>query len=100
MLFLVVSHPRPERPSTVASTRQAYWTWLAPLQAGGEVRHAYPRVGRGVAAVFDVASNERLHTLLTEWSEMIPAEFDVFPLVDAEVARQALRVQEGGPLST
>ena len=90
MLFLVISHPRPERPSAVANSRQAYWRWIEPKLASGEARSAYPRVGRGVAATFDVPSNERLHTLLTEWAEIIPATFDVYPLVDTEAAKQAL----------
>ena len=31
-----------------------------------------------------------LHRLLTEWSEMIPAEFDIYPLLDADAAVQFL----------
>jgi hypothetical protein len=27
MLFLVISEPRPERPSGVTAARQSYWTW-------------------------------------------------------------------------
>jgi len=90
MLFLVISHPRPERPSAVANSRQAYWRWIEPKLASGEARSAYPRVGRGVAATFEVPSNERLHILLTEWAEIIPATFDVYPLVDTDVAKAVL----------
>jgi len=91
MLFLVIRHPRPERPSEVASSRQAYWSWIEPKLASGEARSAYPRVGRGVAATFEVPSNERLHILLTEWAEIIPATFDVYPLVDTDAAKAALK---------
>jgi hypothetical protein len=90
MLFLVISHPRPERPSEVTNSRQAYWSWIEPKLASGEARSAYPRVGRGVAATFEVPSNERLHILLTEWAEIIPATFDVYPLVDTDAAKAAL----------
>ena len=68
MLFLVISHPRPERPSEVASSRQAYWSWIEPKLASGEARSAYPRVGRGVAATFDV-----------------------YPLVDTDAAKAVLQ---------
>ena len=43
-------------------------------------------MGRGAVALFEVDSNETLHQLLTEWAEMIPAEFDVYPLIDPEAA--------------
>lgn len=31
MLFLVISTPRPERPSTLVEIRSRYWVWLKPL---------------------------------------------------------------------
>ena len=100
MLFLVVSHPRPERPSTVASHRQAFWDWIAPKLASGEALSAYPRVGRGVAVTFDLASNEALHAALTEWSEMIPATFEIFPLIDTDAARRSLAQAASGHLNS
>ena len=51
MLFLIVSTPRPERPSELAQTRQSYWPWIAKYQASGVCRHVYARVGRGAVAV-------------------------------------------------
>jgi hypothetical protein len=33
-------------------------------------------------AAFNVRSHEELHALLNEWAEMIPAEFQVIPLID------------------
>ena len=33
MLFLVVSTPRPERPSDLAAARQSFWPWIAGHQA-------------------------------------------------------------------
>jgi hypothetical protein len=60
MLFLVISEPRPEPPSSVIAQRKLYWEWVAPLQASGEVRSVHAKVGRGAVVLFDVPSNERL----------------------------------------
>jgi len=93
MLYLVVSTPRPERPSDLATTRQSFWPWMAKYQASGMCRHVYARVGRGAVAVFDVESNDALHRILNEWADIIPAHFDTYPLVDVEAAKQMLAVQ-------
>src|SRR3954462_8129011 len=45
MLFLVISEPRPEAPSSVLESRRRYWEWIAPLQLSGQVRSVYARVG-------------------------------------------------------
>jgi hypothetical protein len=90
VLFLVISSPRPERPSTVASKRQAYWRWIDPKLKSGQALFAYPKVGRGVAVAFEVRSHEELHALLNEWAEMIPAEFEVIPLIDPAKAKRYL----------
>lgn len=50
----------------------------------------YARAGRGGVAVFDVDSNEMLHGLLNEWAEIMPAEFDVYPMLDPEAIRSYL----------
>lgn len=91
MLFLVISDPRPEPPTTVAAARQRYWQWIAPLQASGEVRSVHAKVGRGAVVLFDVPSNEALHRRLNEWADIIPARFDVHALIDPEVAQRYLR---------
>ena len=57
MLFLVVSTPRPERPSELAETRQSFWPWIAGYEARGACRHVYARAGRGAVAVLDVADD-------------------------------------------
>ncbi len=90
MLFLVVSTPRADQPSQMTPRRKDYWKWLAPLQASGVCRHVYARAGRGAVAVLDVPSNEELHRLLNEWAELIPAHFDVYPLIDTASARAFL----------
>jgi len=93
MLFLVVSTPRPERPSEVANARQSFWPWIAGYEARGVCRHIYARAGRGAVAVLDVADNEALHKILNEWADIIPAHFDVYPLVDAQAVHRTLAAQ-------
>jgi hypothetical protein len=90
MLFLVISHPAAARPSDIAGDRRRFWDWLAPLEEAGTVRFCDPRVGRGAVALFDVDSAEMLHGHLTAWSEMIPAAFDVYPLVDVEYQKRLI----------
>ena len=92
-LFLVVSTPRPERPSDMASRRQSFWPWIGGYETKGVCKQSYARVGRGAVAVFDVESNEALHRILNEWADIIPAEFDVYPLVDIEATRKMLATQ-------
>ncbi len=91
MLFLVISEPRPEPPSSVVSSRQRFWTWAAPLQESGELRSIHAKVGRGAAALFDVPSNEALHRRLNEWADIIPARFEVHALIDPDAAQDFLR---------
>jgi muconolactone delta-isomerase len=87
----VISTPRPEPPSSVVALRQRYWQWIAPLQASGEVRSVYARVGRGAVVLFDVASNEVLHRRLNEWQDIIPVQFEVHALIDPDAAQDYLR---------
>jgi muconolactone delta-isomerase len=95
MLFLVVSTPRPERPSDLAKTRQSFWPWIAGYEAKGICRHIYARAGRGAVAILDVADNEALHRILNEWADIIPAHFDTYPLIDANAANRLLAAQTG-----
>ena len=95
MLFLVISEPRPERPSSVTAARQSYWTWIQPLIDKGEVRSVHAKVGRGAVALFDVSSNELLHAHLNAWADIIPARFEVQALIDPVNARRFL--DEQGP---
>jgi hypothetical protein len=93
MLFLIVSTPRPERPSEVAGKRQSFWPWIAGYEASGVCRHIYARAGRGAIAVFDVEDNNALHRILNEWADIIPAHFDTYPLIDADAANRMLAAQ-------
>lgn len=90
MLFLVISTPRPDKPSAVARARKRYWQWMDPLLASGLSRFVYARTGRGAVALFDVESNQTLHRLINEWSEIIPAHFDIYPLLDPKAAQNYL----------
>ncbi len=93
MLFLVISTPRPERPSDMAETRQSFWPWIEAYRASGQCRHIYPRVGRGAVAVFDVAGNDALHRILNEWADIVPAHFETYPLVDLAATQALLAAQ-------
>ena len=83
MLFMVMSTPRPERPSEMRGRQTEYWDWLEPLKASGACKAVYVKTGRGAMVVFDVPDNETLHRYITEWAERVPAEFTVWPLVEA-----------------
>lgn len=93
MLFLIVSTPRPERPSELAAKRQSFWPWIGAYQSSGACRHVYARAGRGAVAVFDVDSNEALHRILNEWADIIPAHFDTYPLIDIAAVDRLLAEQ-------
>jgi hypothetical protein len=97
MLFLVVSTPRPERPSDLVGTRQSFWPWIAGYQARGVCRHIYARAGRGAVAVFDVEDNDALHRILNEWADIVPAHFDTYPLIEADAAQRMLAAQTAAP---
>jgi len=90
MLFLVVSTPLPSRPTAVTAARKRYWTWMDPMLKSGMSRMVYARVGRGAVALFDVDGNQTLHRLINEWSDIIPAHFDVYPLLDPADAQKYL----------
>ena len=93
MLFLVVSTPRPERPSELTRTRQSFWPWIAQYEARGVCRQIYARVGRGAVGIFDVEDNNALHQILNEWADIVPAHFDTYPLIDVETAKRMLAAQ-------
>jgi hypothetical protein len=40
--------------------------------------------------LFDVESNDELHGLLNEWADIIPAHFDIYPLIDPTSAQRYL----------
>jgi len=91
MLFMVISTPRPDQPSKMRAKQRDWWNWIRPLERSGKVKAVYIKIGRGGIVVFDVASNEELHTLVNQWSEFIPAEFQVLPLAAPEYQENIAR---------
>lgn len=96
MLFLVISTPRPDHPSSLIDSRSRYWDWMRPLLQSGQAKSVYARAGRGAVALFDVDSNLTLHRFMNEWSDIIPAHFDVYPLLDEDSAKAFLATQSEG----
>ena len=91
MLFLVISTPVPTRPSAVQDQRRKYWPWAQDKLDRGLAKSFYAPDRAGCrCAVFDVDSNETLHGLLDEWAEIVPAEFDIYPLIDADAIKSFL----------
>lgn len=82
MQFMVMSNPRPERPSEVRGRQASFWNWLEPLKQSGVCKACYVKAGRGAILVLDVDTHETLHRLMTEWADCVPAELTVFPLID------------------
>ncbi|MGD9805744.1 MAG: DUF3303 domain-containing protein [Hyphomicrobiaceae bacterium] len=95
MLFMVISTPRPEPPSAMTPKRKAYWEWLAPLQKQGLCKEVWARTGRGAIALLDMPDNETLHRIMNEWAEIVPATFEVYPLIDSTKARAYLDKHKG-----
>tara|TARA_B100000749_G_scaffold170916_1_gene131647 strand:+ start:761 stop:1039 length:279 start_codon:yes stop_codon:yes gene_type:complete len=91
MLFLVISNPELARPSSVVENRKRYWPWAQSQLDSGKAKSFYARTGRGAVAIFDVDSNEILHSLLNEWADIVPAEFQIYPLISPESIRQFLK---------
>lgn len=91
MLYLVVSAPHPSKPESAKDARLEFRSWIAELKSQGEVLHFYPRVGRGSIVILDVSSNDRLHGLLTQWSNIVPAGFDLYPLATPSEAEGLLK---------
>jgi hypothetical protein len=68
---------------------------MQPLLDSGVARAVFARVGRGAVALFEVDSNATLQYLINEWSEIVPAHFDVYPLLDPASAQRFLAKRGG-----
>jgi hypothetical protein len=84
MHFLVISTPRPEKPSIARENQKQWWDWLEPLRANGTAKHVYTKLGRGAVIVFEVDSHEAVHKLVNQWAECVPATFEVEALLPFE----------------
>ena len=64
------------------SGNQGDYALKEDLQSKNKVICFYPcqRVGRGSIVVFDISSNDELHMLMTQWLDIVPASFDLYPL--------------------
>ena len=82
MLFMVRSRPVPGRPSELKGVQTRFWDWLEPLERAGTVTACYVPAGRGAIVVFEVDSHETLHRLVNEWSDCVPARFEITPLIE------------------
>ncbi len=85
MHFLVISTVRSDKPSTLQEEARQFWEWLDPLVQEGVAQHVFTKIGRGAVIIFDVESPERMHKIINEWSECIPASFEVTPLLPKKV---------------
>ena len=91
MLFLVISSPHPSRPEDVKDARMEFRSWITELDSQSKLVCFYPRVGRGSVVILDVASNDELHQLLTQWLNIVPVSFAIYPLATPSEARQLLQ---------
>jgi muconolactone delta-isomerase len=90
MLYLVTSTPRPSKPQDVKGARLEFRFWIRDLKSNNKVVCFYPKIGRGSVVIFDVSSNDELHKLLTQWLNIVPVSFDVYPLATPAEAEELL----------
>ena len=92
MLFMVISTPRPEQPSLDdAEARGLLGVAQPPCRRRASARAFGRAPGRGAIALLDVPDNETLHRLMNEWAEIIPATFEVYPVIDPGPAKAYLK---------
>ena len=91
MLYLVISDPHPSRPEEVKDARLQWRNWLDDLKSRNKVVSFYPKVGRGAVVIFDLSSNDELHTLLTQWLNLVPVNFTIHPLATPIEEEKVLR---------
>lgn len=82
MLFLVMSDPYFASNTEIAPTRKDFKAWMDDLKSQNKVVQTYHKMGKGSVVIFDVASNDELHKLMTQWLDIvsIPVKFEVIPL--------------------
>lgn len=91
MSYLVISTPYPSRPEDVKNTRLEFRSWIKNVKSENKVICFYPRVGRGSVVIFDVSSNNELHKLMTQWLNIVPVNFDIYPLTTPSEAEELLK---------
>jgi hypothetical protein len=91
MLFAVISNPHPSKPEDVKNARVGFRSWIADLESKNRVVSFYPKVGRGSIVIFDISSNDELHKLLTQWLNIVPVSFEIYPLATPSEAQELLK---------
>jgi muconolactone delta-isomerase len=91
MLYLVISTPHPSRPEDIKNVRLTFRSWVKDLKSENKIVCFYPRVGRGSVVIFDVSSNDELHGLMTQWLDIVPVSFDIYPLTTPSEAGKLLK---------
>jgi len=90
MLYLLMSTPYPSRPEDAKGARVEFRSWIGELKSRNKVICFYPKVGRGSVVIFDLSSHDELHELLTQWLDIVPASFDIYPLATPSEAERLL----------
>ena len=91
MLYLVISTPHPSKPEEVKNARLEFRSWIKDLKSKNELICFYPRVGRGSIVILDVSSNDELHKMMTQWLNIVPVSFDIYPLTTPSEAEELLK---------
>ena len=83
MLYLVISTPHFSKLEDVKSARPEFRSWIDDLKAKKKVISTYHKMGKGSVVIFDVSSNDELHSVLTQWLNIVPVpvSFEIHPLV-------------------
>jgi hypothetical protein len=91
MLYLVISTPHPSKPEDVKNARLEFRSWIKDLKSKNKLVCFYPRIGRGSIVILDVSSNDELHKLMTQWLNIVPVIFDIYPLTTPSEAEELLK---------
>jgi len=91
MLYLVIITPYLSKPEDVKNARLEFRSWIKNLKSKNKVVCFYPRVGRGSIVIFDVSSNDELHKLMTQWLNIVPVSFKIYPLATPLEADELLK---------
>jgi len=83
MLYLVISTPHFSKPEDVKIARPEFKSWIEDLKSKNKVISTYHKMGKGSVVIFDVSSNDELHSVLTQWLDIVPVpvSYEIHPLV-------------------
>jgi muconolactone delta-isomerase len=87
----MISTPHPSKPEDVKNARLEFRSWINDLKSKNKISCFYPRVGRRSVVIFDVSSNDELHKLMTQWTNIVPVNFDIYPLATPSEAEELLK---------